>query len=166
MVNIVLTAVLTAVMVGIISLAVVFFMIRLYRQEKIRFLQSIRAYFESPGPERPSEFSQVTAAISQQFAASIVSSLKGSFMGMQSVDSRNVQRLENDLANDMLQMNHPLVATLLDQFPAVKRRIMKNPELLQTPQVQALISRFTRPAEPRPDDNNHTNNESSFKGVY
>ena len=57
-----------------------------------------------------------------------------------SVTTRQRQALDKRIAQDVIDMQNPLVSALLDQFPNVKEYIGKNPNLLVEllPRLQAL----------------------------
>lgn len=159
----ILTAFLTGLFVFIAGLSVLLILLRVYSREKRRFIATIKLYFEPAGPDQQSQFAQVTEAISKQFASSIVSSAKGSLLGMQSVDARNIQRLQSDITMDLAQQQSPMLGMILKQFPSAAKRLQKNPELM--PYVAEIMGKFSSPGGPVKDEN-HDNGQSSFKGVY
>ena len=132
-------AILTAVLLGIINLAIVFFVFFVINRRLEALIASIASYF-SPHNGNPSEFAQVTEQIAAQFADKAVTQVKMSFLGQQSVEARNAKRLEGDLAMDLASQSSPLIGALLSSFPAVAKRLQKNPELL--PVAQGLIEKF------------------------
>lgn len=157
------SAILTGLFVLLSGLSVLVIAFLFYKREKQRVIRTIKAYFAPAAPDQLSEFARVTDAIAGQFASAAVSSIKGSFMGMQSVDARNIKRLEQDLTMDLVNNQSPAIGMMLEQFPGVKRRLMKNPELL--PYIQQIIGKVTGPAAPAAPENNH-NSETTFKGVF
>ena len=125
-----LTAALTGLAVFLSGFILLFIVRSVYEREKRAFLFMLRAYFESQEPGEKSQFAAFIDILSETFAQKMVMTLKTTFMGMQSVDRRNEQRLETDLVKDMASQENPLIGALLNQFPAVARRIAKNPELM------------------------------------
>jgi hypothetical protein len=118
-----------------------FFLIRrLYGTEKQKLLLVLRAYFEPRGDNEPSEFASLVDGITEKFAQRLLLGFKGSVMGMQSVDSKNVARLEADVAQDTVTQQNPALGMFLQQYPSVANRLSKNPQLL--PLIQGLMSRM------------------------
>lgn len=78
----------------------------------------------------PSPLAQLTDQVAGTFATRMVNSLKSSFLGMQSVAKRNEQRLQGDVALDLASQVNPLLGAALGSFPAVRKRLEKNPELI------------------------------------
>ena len=134
------------VTVGIVScllFLVVYLTRRAYEREKARFFNSIKLYFESPDDKTPSEFAVLIDTLADRFADKMLNKFKTSFMGQQSVDSRNLDRLKTDMVQDGLTAQNPLIGALASQFPAVSRRLAKNPNLL--PMFQGFLSNLGRP---------------------
>ncbi len=133
--------------VGVLGIALIFSQIlawvlawRYFEGQKSRFFEGARAYFESPDGKNPSPFAGVVEVISEQFAGKMVASLKSTFMGVQSGDNRGEKGLIADIAQDVAFKENPLLASVLTSFPAVAKRLRKNPELL--PLAQGLLARF------------------------
>jgi len=125
--DIVLTAILTAwiafsLLVGALYLV--------YRAALRRLLIFGKSWTEPGDDDTPSPLAQLTDQIAVTFAQRMTGSLKGAFLGMQSVDKRNEQRLQQDLVQDTATNINPLLGAILTQYPAVGRRLAKNPELL------------------------------------
>ena len=137
----ILTAVLTAVSVFVAGVVVLFIGYTAYQREKREFIHSLRAYFESSNPDTPSQFAMLTEILSERFSQKLVNSLKSSFMGQQSVDAKNIQRLEGDLVQDLAGQQSPILGAILNSYPAVAKRLAKNPSLL--PLVQSLMSKVS-----------------------
>ncbi len=99
------------------------------RRQKAVFLRAIKAYFESPDADTPSQFALVTDAVGKQFAHSIVSNLKATSLGV----SRGIQKqdlaVEKAVAADMLADVNPLLATAIESMPALKKLVEKKPQL-------------------------------------
>lgn len=136
----ILTVVLTGASFLVALLVVYVLLVRYMEAQKRALLLTLRAYFESPDAETPSEFSQLTDALCQQHSTKMVAAFKGSFMGMQSVEAKNVQKLEGDIAQDVMAQQHPGLGALLSSFPAVSKRLASNPQL--TPLVEGLLGKL------------------------
>lgn len=99
-------------------------------KQKASLLESARDYFSPQDENTLSQFAQLTDVLGKQLAGNVTQSLKSSFMGMQSVDSKNLARLEQDVAQDELTAVNPLLSAILSQYPSVARRLAKNPHLI------------------------------------
>lgn len=129
---------LSALIIGIFG---ALFAVKLYvDRQKRAFTSILQSYFEAPDSETPSQFALVTEAISERFAQKLVASLKSSFMGMQSVDAKNMARLEGDVMQDVAGQQNPMLGAILSSFPAVSKRLAKNPALY--PLVQAAMAKL------------------------
>lgn len=135
----VLSALLTGTLVLVAGLIVTFIALLRYQREKQAFLEALKLYFEAPNAETPSQFALLTEVVSERFSQKMVASLKSSFMGMQSVDAKNVGRLESDLLQDVASQQNPALGAILGAYPAVARRLAKNPSLL--PLVQNIMAK-------------------------
>ena len=133
----ILTAILTGVFVFLANLAIVFFMARVYQSQKAKLLETLRAYFETPDGQTPSQFASLVECVADTFGHKIMTHAKATFMGTQSVDSKNIARLEGDVVQDMIAQKSPLLSVILSQFPSVARRVAKNPNLL--PLIQSML---------------------------
>lgn len=149
----ILTALITAGSVLIAALVVLVLLVRAYNHEKRALLETLRLYFEPPDEETPSQFAQLTDAVGQQFSSKLITTLKASFMGMQSVDAKNQARLQGDLVQDLATQKNPMLGALLESFPAIQRRLAKNPSL--TPVVEQMIAKMTQAGKDKqPKGNN------------
>jgi hypothetical protein len=92
------------------------------KQSLVRFSRDM---FEAQDENTPSQFAQVVTSVSTIQAQHISSSLKSVFMGVQSVDNRNERALEADAMADQ----NPTMAAIMESFPAVAKRVRKNPSL-------------------------------------
>lgn len=90
----------------------------------------LRSYFEPRGEDNSSEFAELINVVATINAEKVTQSLKGTFMGIQSVDKRQEQAVTGAFIEDLANQKSPLLGTILAQFPAVKKRLIKNPELL------------------------------------
>jgi 6-phosphogluconate dehydrogenase len=129
--NIILTALLlflSSLASGLILLSIVN---RFLKQQKQAAIEAVRLYFEPQSPDEQSQFAAFIEIAAGILSSKMIASLKATFMGMQSVDKRNEQRLQTDMFSDMIGAANPLIGSVLDMFPAVKKRLMKNPELAE-----------------------------------
>jgi len=136
----VLTVVLTGIAIILGNVALAFIAWRQLNREKRAALDLIRAYFEAPDAETPSEFAKMIDAAALVLAQRLVSSLKGTFMGVQSGARRGEDALQGDFLGDVATQANPTLGALLNSFPAVKRRLGKNPELI--PAAMQLIGKL------------------------
>lgn len=118
-INIILTAVITALSVAFITSGT---FVLMYIFEKRRITGAIRAYFEAPNEETPSHFGETIDGISRLFAARLVAQIKTTVMGMNSVDSKNAKR---EAVNEAIE-GSPSLAGLAQILP---KRWVK-PEIL------------------------------------
>ena len=118
--NIILTAVLTALSVALITSGT---FVLIYIMEKRRITRAFRAFFESPDEETPSQFAELTDAIGATIARRMVSQIKTTVMGMNSVDSKNASRE----AIEGIKEASPSLAGLASLLP---KKWVKNPEIM------------------------------------
>lgn len=147
------------VIIGVVAsnVVVLFLLRRAYHREKDAFIATLRLYFEPQEENGLSQFGALVESISERLAQRMVSSFKSSFMGMQSVDSKNLARLQGDVVQDDAAASSPMLGALLSQYPSVAKRLAKNPELL--PLVQGLLHKVSA------GKNNHpgAGRQSSFE---
>lgn len=105
-------------------------MVRRLDLEKFYFSAALRSYFEPKGEGESSEFAELVNVISTIFAEKTSQSLKATFMGIQSADSRQEQAIAGDIVEGLANEQNPLIGVLLERFPALKKRVAKNPQLL------------------------------------
>ena len=120
--NILLTA---NVLIAALQLSVlVLFILR------VRAIYAQIVEFISPEADgKPSPLALVVDAISSSFSRSITAQIKTSLMGKASGDARAATAIEADIAQDMAVKSNPLIATLLNSFPSVRKTLRRNPEL-------------------------------------
>ena len=125
-----LNAILTGFSVFLAGLALLFLTRAYIQRKQDEIIDALRSYFEADG-EKPSQFAAFVNILAETFATRIVTSAKMSLLGMQSVDSKNEKRLESDFIQDMASQQSPVLGMLLQSFPALGRRIAKNPALAE-----------------------------------
>lgn len=111
------------------NLSLAIFFHRLYNREKQKFISQIRAFFESPNKETPSYFASVTDNIAGQFAYRLSTTLKATFMGVQSGEAKQGAKLQEALSLDLLTQKSPMAGAILTSFPAVQKLVKSNPAL-------------------------------------
>jgi len=145
----ILAAILGATLVILGNIALLLVAVRYVEEQKRAATNVALAYF-APDGDKMSQFALAVDAIAATFGARLVNSLKASFMGMQGVDSRNEKRLQTDMMSDMAGQASPLLGALVTQFPAVARRLAKNPELIGL--AQGLLGNML---SKKPGNNGH-----------
>lgn len=97
---------------------------RLINKEK----RAIIEVFESP--EFQMQVAKFVDTMAGTFGTRIAASLKATFMGVQSVESKIQARVEGAITKDLITQNSPVAGIILDKFPAVAKLVHKNPGLL------------------------------------
>lgn len=133
--------VLGLILVQISVILGIFWLIRRWITAKIdNLVGSLQVFFTSPGDNQESDFAKITHLVADDFSTRLVSSLKATFMGMQSGAVRQEKALGSAVAEDMITMSNPLVGAIVQSMPAVKKLIHKNPEIAQL--LPGLIEKF------------------------
>lgn len=99
-------------------------------REKAVLSAILHSYFEPRSEDKSSEFADLVNVLATINAEKVTQSLKGTFMNIQSVDSRQAQAIKGDFIQDIVTQQNPILGVLLDKYPAVKKRLAKNPELM------------------------------------
>jgi hypothetical protein len=87
--------------------------------------------FITPLPDgNASPLAQTADALSSVFARAITAQLKTSFMGAQSGAVRAEKAIAGDIAEDLLNAQSPIAGALLSSFPALKKTLRRNPQLI------------------------------------
>lgn len=107
--------------------------------EKRKIIDLAKAYFEPAGPDQPSEFAGFIQLASDTLAQRMVLHFKTSFMGMQSKANQAERALAQDLMTDTVNQANPMLGALMSSFPAVSKRLAKNPELW--PLIQSVLAK-------------------------
>ena len=159
----------TAILIGISVLAanlVLFFLLSFwYSRQKARLVAILKGYFESPAANTPSQFAQLVGVVSDEFGHKIVAHAKGTFMGIQSGEAKNVAKLEGAIASDMLTLNNPLAAGILESFPALAKHLRKSPSLI--PLAERLLSSFAKKQGPEgPESSNGGGDYAAQLALY
>ena len=109
------------------------------RREKRAVIETLRLYFEAPDEQTPSEFARLIDTTADIYSKHMLDRFKTSFMGMQSVESRNEKALKGEIAQAVIAQENPLLSSLIASFPALRKRLAKSPELL--PLAQSLLGK-------------------------
>tara|TARA_Y100000310_G_scaffold303899_1_gene342603 strand:+ start:200 stop:595 length:396 start_codon:yes stop_codon:yes gene_type:complete len=82
------------------------------------------------GENQPSPLATWVEASAHSQGRAIATEIKTTLMGQASGRARLQTAIEGDMAQDALTVNNPLVAGLLESFPTVKKRALKNPGVI------------------------------------
>jgi hypothetical protein len=119
----------TAIILGFcLNLVLLLVLLRRIRQEKAAFMAGLSLYFEKQG-EKPSEFSNIVSMMADEFGVKVAASLKSTFMGVQSGDAKATQQVEAAMVEDGIAGQNPILGMILQSYPALAKKIMKNPAL-------------------------------------
>lgn len=157
----ILIAVLTAFLTSFLLLAGLVVAIRRIAGQ---IKATARLYFEPQAEDKPSEFSALVEQISIMFSKHLVGHLKTSFLGMQSVDKRNEQRIEQDMLQDGATAANPLLGAILTSFPSVGRRLAKNPALADL-LIKTVASKLAGSGS-TPGNNGHSKDYAEQLSLY
>jgi hypothetical protein len=157
----VITAILTAAAVLVSNLIILLIIKTYIYGMQTRIIALAKSYFETTDPAEPSQFAKFCDILADIFAKHITQNIKSSFMGMQSVDSKNEKRLQADLFQDIASAQSPILGAIMQSFPSVGKRLAKNPELL--PMVQNLMAKIGGSAASKPGNNGHDESDYSSR---
>lgn len=110
-----------------INIALLITFVRKYQAIKSSFY----SFITSTDENTPSPFAQVFDTLSHTAGHAIAMEVKTTIMGKMSGDARLEKAIASDIAKDQLEANHPLASGLLEQFPSLKKRAIKNPAVLE-----------------------------------
>jgi len=100
-------------------------------RRKIRELQSTLREFVTPkGPDEASPLASVVDVGADMVARAVTARIKTSLMGSQSGQVRQEKAVDGAIAEDLARGAHPLVGTILDNMPELRKTLRKNPGLL------------------------------------
>ena len=97
---------------------------------KRRLSRGLQAFL-APRGENQSEFAEIIGVITDQAAAKNAQSLKGVFMGQNSVAAKNAARVETALTTDLVSQQSPMLGMGMSMFPQLQKLVTKNPGALQ-----------------------------------
>ena len=121
--NILLTAILCA---NVAILVIILLVCR-----KLLSIYSEFIGFVSPIDEKtPSPIAQLVSSMSDVLARSLIAQAKATFMGIQSGEVRADKAVSADIALEAASMANPAIGAILGSFPALKKTLRRNPQLL------------------------------------
>ena len=86
--------------------------------------------FVSPGKDnQPSPLSQFISLESKMLAQDFTNQIKTSMLGKASGQARQENAIAGDIVSDVLNETNPMLGMILDQFPTLKKRVVKNPQM-------------------------------------
>jgi len=118
--------------------------------------------FVMPDGEKPSPMAELVERVSHTAGHAIALEVKTTIMGKASGESRLESAIASDIAQDQISQGNPLIAGLLNSFPSVKKRFLKNPELIQA--VLSKLQPHLPGIDTPPKNNNHDEFASRLKG--
>jgi hypothetical protein len=92
-------------------------------------VKTFREFVSPIDDKTPSPLSQFIALESKQIAQDFMMQAKTTMMGKASGDARAESAITGDIIQDVVSSQNPLIGILLDQFPTLKKRIAKNPQM-------------------------------------
>jgi len=113
-------------LVSIINLTVI--IVTLFRIRNI--YRQFQEFITPVDDKQGSPLFQLTDAISQVFSRTLIAQAKTIFMAKESGIVRGQNRVDQDIADDMLSQANPLIAGILSQFPQLKKTLTRNPALI------------------------------------
>ncbi|GAI50312.1 unnamed protein product, partial [marine sediment metagenome] len=96
------------------------------------------------------------SGIAQVIGHEVASQIQNTFKGESLVEGRQEKRILNDIAKDQLEQSNPMVAMILQQFPTLQKRLLKNPALL--PMATEVLSKVGKGGD------HHESSESTDYG--
>jgi ABC-type arginine transport system permease subunit len=122
--------ILTGIVAGIITALTVLLGLLILFYIGFRKIRRIFNQFVEPaGENQPSPFAMVIDNIAVVFSTRITNTIKGSLMGMASVDARNERSLTGELAAGLAASKIPALGAIMAAIPSLRKRLIKNPEL-------------------------------------
>lgn len=103
-----------------------------YRVIRTKIKTVFSDFMESPGPGIPSPLGVLVDSASRTAGRAIAMEVKTTLMGKSSAASRQESGIMEDIATDQLNQQMPLLGGLLEVMPSLKKRLIKNPGLLQS----------------------------------
>tara|TARA_Y100000310_G_C20674713_1_gene812319 strand:- start:1110 stop:1607 length:498 start_codon:yes stop_codon:yes gene_type:complete len=115
------------ILIGLFSLVMIARFYLLVRA----FLYELSAFVQEPDGDQPSGLAVLVNEIGKSAGRSIAMEVKTTAMGKASGEARLGKAIQGDIAQDQLNAENPLVGSMLDMFPSLKKRAMKNPGVIQ-----------------------------------
>jgi hypothetical protein len=122
-----------------------------------RLYQNGKAFITPASEGKPSPLALVTQVAADMLGRGVTAQLKATFMGKAQVDRKNQQGIDADLAVDSLSAANPLIGAVLQSFPTLTKRLVRNPALLDM-----ALSRLTGAGKPPADAPGNNGNQIRF----
>ena len=119
--------------------------VALYIVVKRRLSAGLRSFL-APRGDNMSEFAELVSVITDQQAAKTAQSLKGVFMGQNSVTAKNAAKVETALTTDLVSQQSPMLGMGMSMFPQLQKLVTKNPGALQ------MLATFMQGQGPKSED--------------
>lgn len=113
---------------------------------------------DDKGEALPSPLASITLALADQAGRSVVSSLKASYLGQASGSSRSEKAAEADLQLGLLEAANPMLGSVVNGIPALRKIAKKNPGL-----IEAVMSRFGGGNGSVISNSSSNNSQNNFK---
>lgn len=155
--NMILTAFVQAVFVFCALIAAFFISYRVIRS---RILSIITDFVSSPSDGVLSPLATIIDSASKTAGHSIALEAKTTLMGKASAVSRNEAGIMSDIASDQINSQMPLIGSLLDTMPSLKKRLIKNPGLLAS--LAGILQTAGGEARPSPAGGNGQISKAKF----
>lgn len=133
----------------------------LYKLAKIS--RTIRDFTVPPDDKTPSALGQFIANLSDTIGQRLAVHVQTSVAGVMSTLSRRQAGVEKAVLDDVTQEANPLLASVLNMFPSLKKSVKKNPAMLG--QLVGMLPGL----QGKPADNNGQNSQSGpddYTGDY
>lgn len=103
-----------------------------YRVIRTKMSQIVTDYTTPSGPGLLSPLGVIIDSASHSAGRAIAMEVKTTLMGKASAASRQESGIMGDIATDQITQQMPLLGGLLEVMPSLKKRLIKNPGLLQS----------------------------------
>ncbi|GAH92555.1 unnamed protein product [marine sediment metagenome] len=117
-------------------------LLKISREVRVKYEDAqnfAKDYFNPQGDGLASPFADTISGIAQVIGHEVANQIQNTFKGEALVEGRQEKRILNDIAKDRLEQSNPLIATILQQFPTLQKRLLKNPALL--PMATEVLSK-------------------------
>ena len=123
-----MNTILTGVLTLICLISSVVFILSVVAARKL--WRDIVRFITPPAENEPSGLALLLAQIAHQSGQAIAQEVKTTMMGKESGMKRGEQALGADVLTDVVDSQSPILGAILDGFPTLKKRLMKNPGLV------------------------------------
>jgi hypothetical protein len=98
--------------------------------EKRKAAEQLRAFVEAPAEGKLSPLAEFTELVSARLAAHLIAQVKEFIRVQGSAVARQEQSMQGEMFTEAVNAQNPLVGMLMSQFPALGKRLAKNPSAL------------------------------------